>query len=639
MVKSRRAKSVKKKTTNNSKGLNNKEENVTRTDLLANLPVDMPLDAKKRLEEIKKKIDDFQKLVLEKFDDYVMGIALLPPSKVENVEAKEERKLTKKEAEEVEQRINVLLLIDDTDSKKMSKQELKEKLSTIIKSMAEKVDKNLHPETLILSEVWQSCYDGKYDLIELIASSAPVYDKGMLAAIKIAEVHKTMVIKKFEKYIVSYVLAGSLVQGRATPQSDIDVFIVVDDTDVKKMTRAELKDKLRAIIISMGIEAGKLTGIENKLNIQVYILTDFWDNIKEANPIIFTFLRDGIPFYDRGIFMPWKQLLQMGRVKPSPEAIDMFMSTGDQMIDRIKAKIREIAVEDFFWATLTPSQAAIMLYGLPPPTPKETPGLLRDLFVKKEKIFEEEYVKILEKILKTRKDIEHGVKVKVTGKELDELLTGSEKYLKRLKKLFEQIDEIKEKESVLETYERVITIVRDVLKLEGVIDVKEEAIYREYVSTMINKGLLPAKTARILKEIIKAYNDYLRGKLTKSESQMVKKSSRELIKILVEHMQRKRGRELERTRIRVKHGNKYGEIILLGEKAFIIHNIDHEEKEVSKADINKDGSLSNIRSSSIDELEEALAKTEIPPKAFIKQPIFDDLKNIFGKDVEVLINY
>ncbi len=34
------------------------------------------------------------------------------------------------------------------------------------------------------------------------------------------------------------------------------------------MTRVELKDKLRAIIIGMGIEAGDMTGIKNKLNIQ-----------------------------------------------------------------------------------------------------------------------------------------------------------------------------------------------------------------------------------------------------------------------------------------------------------------------------------------------------------------------------------
>ena len=46
---------------------------------------------------------------------------------------------------------------------------------------------------------------------ELAKTAALV--RGMLAAVKIAEIHKSMVLKKFEKYIVSYVLAGSLVQG------------------------------------------------------------------------------------------------------------------------------------------------------------------------------------------------------------------------------------------------------------------------------------------------------------------------------------------------------------------------------------------------------------------------------------------
>jgi len=189
-----------------------------------------------------------------------MGVALLPPD----------------QADEKKEKINVLILVDDSDSQKMTKDELHNRLSTVINQFAGEVDKNLSPQTILLTEVWQSCYDAKYDILQMFAMSAPVHDTGMLAALKIAEIHKSMVLKKFEKYIVSYILAGSLVQGKATPQSDIDVCIIIDDTDVKKMTRAELKDKLRAIIIGMGIDAGKMTGIENKINIQVWILTDFW---------------------------------------------------------------------------------------------------------------------------------------------------------------------------------------------------------------------------------------------------------------------------------------------------------------------------------------------------------------------------
>ncbi len=120
---------------------------------------------------------------------------------------------------------------------------------------------------------------------------------------------------------------------------------------------------------------------------------------------------------------------------------------------------------------------------------------------------------------------------------------------------------------------------------------------------------------------------------------MIKKESGVFIIFLVEYMQRKRGRELERAKIRVKHGNRYGEVLLLGDTAFIIHDIDKEEKELSKAKINPDGSIGTTQKSSLEELEKALAKVEIPPKVFIKEPIFEDLKKIFGKDVEVLVNY
>ncbi|MBI4983685.1 nucleotidyltransferase domain-containing protein, partial [Candidatus Woesearchaeota archaeon] len=318
-----------------------KEEKSEGLPLLAQNQPKLPPEVEKKLEALKGKLDTFKTKVLDKFGDYIVGIALLPPKKMlpksdeipETAAPKEESEdKSKEEKAGEEQKMNFLVLVDDTTSQKMSKEELHQKFSTIVTSLAKEIDKNFEPQSVLLTDLWQDCYDAKYELNKLISLSAPIYDTGMLAAIKISEVHKSMVIKKFDKYILSYVLAGSLTQGKATPTSDIDVWIVIDDTDVKKMTRVELKDKLRAIIIGMGIEAGQLTGIQNKLNIQVYILTDFWESLKEANPIIFTLLRDGVPFYDRGIFMPWKQLLRMGRIKPSREAIDLFMSTGEQTI-------------------------------------------------------------------------------------------------------------------------------------------------------------------------------------------------------------------------------------------------------------------------------------------------------------------
>ncbi|MBS3135598.1 nucleotidyltransferase domain-containing protein [Candidatus Woesearchaeota archaeon] len=594
---------------------------------MPSFPANLPKEAEEKLKEIKSKLEKFKEKVLEKFDKYVMGITLLPPPKPKEGE------------EQNKDAISILVLVDDSDSKKMTKYELGTKLHTIMGSIAKEIDKNLVADTIILSELWQNCYDAKYDLLQLISVSAPVHDNGMLQAIKIAEVHKTMVLKKFEKYIVSYVLAGSLVQGRATKSSDIDVWIVIDDTDVKKMSRAELKDKLRAIIIGMGIEAGEATGIKNKLNIQVYILTDFWDSLKEANPIIFTLLRDGVPFYDRGMFMPWKQLLRMGKIKPSTEAIDMFMNSGEQMLQRVRYSLKNIGMEDIYYAILTPSQAALMMYGVPPPAPRETAELMRDIFVKKEKLLESKYVEILDRNINVRKDIEHGTKKELSGKEVDQLLEDADKYLKRIKRLFSEIEKIKEKEDVVQVYENSITAIRDVLRIEGISKAADSEIVTVFEDELISKGLVPAKYLRILNCIIKARKDYEANKLTKQEVENAKKDSHNLVKFLVEYIQRKRGREIEKAKIRFKYGNKYGEVLLAGKNAFIIHDIDGQEKDISKGRLNDNGGLESIEKSSLEEYEKALSKVSIPENVLIKEAIFENLRELFGKNVEILLRY
>src|SRR3989344_1736169 len=282
---------------------------------------------------------------------------------------------------------------------------------------------------------------------------------------------KVEILKKFEKYVYSYVIGGSLVRGEAVKTSDVDIYIIIDDTDVKRMPRLELKEKLRNIIYSYVMQAGELAGVKNKLSPQVYLLTEFWEGVKDANPIFYTFLRDGVPIYDRGGFLPWKLLLKMGKIRPSPEAIDFQMDMGERLVQATKGKMIGIMGEDLYYAILNPAQAALMLYGIASPTPKETIQLMDDVFVKKEKLLEKKYVDILVKIRKYYKDIEHGTLKEVSGKDIDDLLKVAEDYLKRVKKLFEQIQVRRDKEDVDNMYNTCISVIEDALKLN---DVKSE---------------------------------------------------------------------------------------------------------------------------------------------------------------------
>src|SRR3989344_6823316 len=208
---------------------------------------EIPKEVKEKLDLMKTKLDKFTKEITKENKD-VFAISLLPPSKINP-----EDRLTKQEEEKLKNKINVLVLIDVETRKEWS--ELREGIIRRVLKKAKETDENITPTVMDIAEVRENCYDAKYEILEMISTGAPLYDpQEFLAAVKISELHKNMVLKKFDKYIVSYVAVGSLFRGDAK-SFDIDVAIVIDDTDVKKMTRAELKDKLMAIIRGMGYDA------------------------------------------------------------------------------------------------------------------------------------------------------------------------------------------------------------------------------------------------------------------------------------------------------------------------------------------------------------------------------------------------
>jgi len=590
-------------------------------------------ELKVKLDELKSKIDKFQKKLLEKFDNYVLGISLLPPKNIEKEKQliKEQGKeLSKEELEKLKKQINVLVVVDDSDSKKMSKLELRERLYGVIKKMGEEIDKNLNAEVLILSEIKQDCFDGKYELLQDLAISAIIYDpKDLLAAFKVSEVHKQMVLKKFEKYIVSYVAAGSLFRGEKS--NDIDVYIIVDDTDVKRMPRFELRDKLRHIIITQAFEANSITNVKKKFHVQVYILTDFWDGIKDANPVFFTLLRDGVPLYDRGVFMPWKLLLEMGRIKPSREAIDMFMDSGEKLLKDVNFRLRDILELNIYWAVLNPSQAALMMYGIAPPTPKETANLLDEIFVKREKLLEKKYVNIFDRIRQTYKDLEHEKIKDFKGQDVDNLLKDANEYLKRIRRLFEQIEKKKEKESVNELYKTINNIITDVLKTA---DIKSKSL-EAGLKKLIDLNEIPGPYLKVYKDILKAKQDYNQNKLSKQEIDKVRRESSIFIRNLVDYIQRKKGLELSKRSIKVKYEDKFGEVLLLDKFVFIIRDISKRE-EIEKAELRKDNSFLELQKSDLKELNDALNEFKFGKAIMLNSSIFNSLRKIFGDKVEIL---
>jgi predicted nucleotidyltransferase len=581
---------------------------------IGNLPVSNQIEdvLKKKMDKTQKDIEKLKSELTKKFK-YIECIGLVPAQASKKIE--EEYEISEEDAKR--ELIHIVAIIPEAQFKNIGNVRLE-----AIK-IAKDINEKFWIHVLTPVDVWNLGLDSKFDVMEAISMSFPILDKGFFGAIRAAQIHKSLVLKKFEKYVTSYVVAGSVTRGEATKTSDVDIFIVIDDTDVKRMPRLELKEKLRSIIYSYIQESQAIAGVKNILNVQTYLLTEFWDSVKDAHPVMFTFIRDGVPLYDRGAFLPWKSLLKMGKIRPTPEAIEMFMSSGNKLEENINRRLMDIAVLDIYWGVLTPSQGILMLYGLAPPTPKETLKLVREIFYEKEKILEEKYVKIVEDIVGFYKGYEHGKFRKISGTDLDKMTKNALDYMKRLRELKEQIEARVQEKSIEETYKDVFGMLGSMLKKKT-----EASIISEFNDKLVKGGKFPPRFLENLKFIAKTKKEMEKPKAKKKKDALTNKQSRdvdkarqyaaEIVNTLIEYSQRCDFMSIDRSKFLLKGKDSEAEIFFL-DNLFVVQG-----SKIQK--LSKD----SLVPSNTKELQEQLVSHQTK-ESKIDFKALETLRKIFGE--------
>jgi uncharacterized protein (UPF0332 family)/predicted nucleotidyltransferase len=425
-------------------------------------------------------------------------------------------------------------------------------------------------------------------------------------------------LRKFEKYVTSYVIGGSLVRGTAGKDSDVDVFVVIDDTDVKRMPRLELLDKLKGIVYDYIREATALAGVKNILEPQVYLLTDFWQSVKDAHPVMFTFIRDGIPLYDRGTFIPWKLLLKMGKIKPSAEAIELYIKDGERTEDMVKRRLMD-AMIDVYYGVLTPTQAMFMIYGMGPPVHKQCPQAFKEIFFEKEKMVDMKYVKILDKAVDLFRQYEYGKLKSISGKEIDKLIGDWKDYTEMLKKLRQKIEKKVHEKTAKDVYADVFNTLKNVFGKKS-----DSALVSDLKNKLIKKGKIEQRFAKIIDEVTAVEKKVKSGKMSLKDVDNMKKDAIELTRALVEYAQRANLVCAEKgTMMQIIYdGNRRAELVLAGKDNFLV-----EGKDIKKITGDK---LSLIPSSK-EELEKALAESKGKLSTKISGEVFHALENALGK--------
>jgi len=280
------------------------------------------------------------------------------------------------------------------------------------------------------------------------------------------------VLEKYGKYVKCIVMMGSVAREEFKPKSDIDIFLVLDDTAFN--LTGEMLDKIDDDLIKMAEEMPEACktfktpdGKEEKLcliSVQPsYTLTEFWDYARVAHPIIYNFIKEGVAVYDTGFFAPIKRLLEMGRIPATREAIESYMEGAPKKLTRAKTVKLLMLAEDCYYAMLNSAQAVLMFMGLAPPVPSKAYDEIVTHLVKN-KILEQEYADWLKEIIEIRKKIEHKELMDVSGAFVDEWIDKSEKFVDKMFGLLNAL-EIRKKEKILErTHEVMIKAAITALK-------------------------------------------------------------------------------------------------------------------------------------------------------------------------------
>jgi uncharacterized protein (UPF0332 family)/predicted nucleotidyltransferase len=263
--------------------------------------------------------------------------------------------------------------------------------------------------------------------------------------LKEVEEFAKQVLEKYGKYIKCIVMMGSVAREEFKPKSDIDVFVVIDDTSFE--ITPELHDKIDEDLEKIAEKiSDKLSVLSN------FTLTEFWDYARVGHPIVYNLIKEGIPIYDTGFFAPIKKLLEMGRIPATREAIESYMEGAPKKLMRAKTVKLLMLAEDCYYAMLNTAQAVLMFMGLAPPVPSKAYDDVKKFLVEPG-ILEPEYAEWLKEIIEIRKKNEHKELMDVEGKFVDDWINKAEKFVNKMFSLLNAL-ELRKREKILErTYE------------------------------------------------------------------------------------------------------------------------------------------------------------------------------------------
>ena len=332
--------------------------------------------------------------------------------------------------------------------------------------------------------------------------------------LKSSEEFKNKLLNMFKDYIKSVVVWGSITRGDYTGKSDVDIYVIFDDTKLPLKKFEEIREKVDKDIYSLA------SSIDPRLHPQpVLALTEFIKGIRYTHPLFFNIIREGYAIYDTGFFIPMRKLLEWGEFPITPEAAHQRIDPVPGRIKRVKNVKLYMVAEDLYYAMLDAAQAVLMYVGVGPPVPKLAADELRKHLVDSG-LLEEEYAKMLEDVVDFRKHVEHKELKDINGQEVDQWIEKAEKYVERFEKLLKDLEAKRKEEDIKRNYEVMVKASVSVLKSLDKLPPEPEKLPEAFKKYLIDAGLVSPIYSDVFDKVIamrKMVDDKKIDKITERE--------------------------------------------------------------------------------------------------------------------------
>lgn len=231
-----------------------------------------------------------------------------------------------------------------------------------------------------------------------------------LENLHLARAFSKEIILEMKDLVRSVVLFGSTTNDTSKAESDVDILIILDNISV--FVTPELKEAYKIITEKISKEVA-----QGKVHLMTLNLTDFWDLSRTGDALLVSILRSGVCLFDRDLFEPMQYLLEIGKIKPSREAVINYLVRSETLYEEHKNHLFE-SVLDLYYAVIDSSHALLMSEDILPESPKKIPSLLKQHFTSKEY---EKCISIVEELYDISKQIEHKNLNNFKGKDYDAL--------------------------------------------------------------------------------------------------------------------------------------------------------------------------------------------------------------------------